>query len=165
MKRTTAREIAILMCFAASANGLEPAEMMDDFFSEEHYATLSQDLDPSSPEYELFLEYPDEAQMRYIRRLAALTVEKREQVDEYIEKYAHGWKPERLSRTALAILRCALCEILYMEEIPNAAAINEAVELDKKYDGPETVAFVNGVLGGFVRGEFGDPPAGDAVTE
>ena len=41
-----------------------------------------------------------------------------------------------------------------MEDIPNAAAINEAVELDKKYDEPDTVAFVNGVLGGFMRGEF-----------
>ena len=42
-----------------------------------------------------------------------------------------------------------------MEDIPNAAAINEAVEMDKGYDEPETVAFVNGVLGGFMRGEFG----------
>ena len=42
-----------------------------------------------------------------------------------------------------------------MDDIPNAAAINEAVELDKGYDEPDTVAFVNGVLGGFMRGEFG----------
>ena len=47
-----------------------------------------------------------------------------------------------------------MCEILYMEDVPNAAAINEAVELDKGYDEPDTVAFVNGVLGGFMRGEF-----------
>ena len=52
-------------------------------------------------------------------------------------------------------MRCAICEILYMDDIPNAAAINEAVELDKGYDEPDTVAFVNGVLGGFMRGEFG----------
>ena len=71
-----------------------------------------------------------------------------------IERYAKGWKSERISRTARAILRIALCEILYMEDIPAAVAINEAVELDKNYDDPETVAFVNGVLGGFMRGEF-----------
>ena len=73
-----------------------------------------------------------------------------------IERYAKGWKLDRLSRTALAILRCAICEILYMEDIPNAAAINEAVELDKSYDEPDTVSFVNGVLGGFMRGELSE---------
>ena len=54
----------------------------------------------------------------------------------------------------MAVLRCAICEILYMEDIPNAAAINEAVELAKGYDEPDTVSFVNGVLGGFMRGEL-----------
>lgn len=45
-----------------------------------------------------------------------------------------------------------------MDDIPNSAAINEAVELDKGYDEPDTVAFVNGVLGGFMRGEFSANP-------
>ena len=70
---------------------------------------------------------------------------------EQIRRYAKGWKLERISKTALAVLRCALCEILYMDDIPNAAAINEAVELAKGYDEPDTVAFVNGVLGGYMR--------------
>ena len=76
-------------------------------------------------------------------------------IDEKIASAAKGWKLERISKTALAVMRCAICEILYMDDIPNAAAINEAVELDKGYDEPDTVAFVNGVLGGFMRGEFG----------
>ena len=97
---------------------------------------------------------PDEKQMDYIRRLTLLTAENRSEIDGFIERYARGWKIERISRTALAVMRCAICEILYMEDIPNAAAINEAVELDKNYDDPDTVAFVNGVLGGFMRGEF-----------
>ena len=50
-------------------------------------------------------------------------------------------------------MRCAVCEILYMDDVPDAAAINEAVELAKGYDDPDTVAFINGVLGGFMRGE------------
>ena len=50
-------------------------------------------------------------------------------------------------------MRCAMCEILYMDDVPNAAAINEAVELAKGYEEPETVAFINGVLGSFVGGE------------
>ena len=147
MTRTAARELAIQLSFAAAQSGREPIELLDEFFSPEHYESLA-------AEQELFEEYPDEKQMRYIRQLTGLTAEHREEIDGYIERYAKGWRIERISRTALAVLRCALCEILYMEEIPNAAAINEAVELDKSYDEPETVAFVNGVLGGFMRGEF-----------
>ena len=75
------------------------------------------------------------------------------ELNHMIEKYARGWRLERISRVAAAIMRCAMCEILYMDDVPNAAAINEAVELAKGYEEPETVAFINGVLGSFVRGE------------
>ena len=151
MTRTVARELAIQLSFAASASNVETGELLDRFFDPEHYDTLRQEL-------ELFEERPDPKQMEYIRRLITLTSENRSEIDGYIERYAHGWKPERISRTALAILRCAICEILYMDDIPNSAAINEAVELDKGYDEPDTVSFVNGVLGGFMRGEFPTEP-------
>ena len=101
--------------------------------------------------------------MDYIRSLTVMSREKAEELDDLIGRYAKGWKSERISRTARAILRIALCEILYMDDIPAAVAINEAVELDKNYDEPETVAFVNGVLGGFMRGEM--PSAGEQETE
>ena len=148
MTRTTAREIAIQLGFAAVSSREEISQLMDRFFSPEHYETLR-------GENELYAELPDEKQMAYIRRLTELTMENRSEIDGYIERYAKGWKLERISKTALAVMRCAICEILYMDDIPNAAAINEAVELDKGYDEPDTVAFVNGVLGGFMRGEFG----------
>ena len=147
MTRTTAREIAIQLGFAAAATGEQPAELMERFFEREHYDSLAR-------EDELYAQYPDEKQMDYIRRLTTLTAENRSEIDGYIERYAKGWKIERISHTALAVMRCAVCEILYMDDIPNAAAINEAVELDKNYDDPDTVSFVNGVLGGFMRGEF-----------
>ena len=147
MTRTTAREIAIQLGFAAASRNVEPSQLMDDFFSPEHYASLQE-------EDELYNERPDKKQMAYIRRLVELTAENRSEIDAYIQKYSKGWKLERISRTALAVMRCAICEILYMGEIPNAAAINEAVELAKGYDEPDTVAFVNGVLGGFMRGEL-----------
>ena len=146
MTRTAARELAIQLSFAAAAAGRKPDELADEFFSEEHFATLAD-------ENELYAELPDKRQMAYIRRLTALIAEKREELDGYIERYARDWRVDRLSRTALAVLRCAICEILYLDDVPAGAAINEAVELDKKYDEPDTVAFVNGVLGGFVRGE------------
>ena len=147
MKRTAARELAIQLSFAAAASGAEPAELLERFFDREHYETLA-------AEQELCAEYPDENSLEYIRKLTGLIAEHRSEIDGFIERYARGWKLERISHTALAVMRCAICEILYMEDVPNAAAINEAVELDKNYDDPDTVAFVNGVLGGFMRGEF-----------
>ena len=156
MTRKTAREIAVELCFAAAANEIAADELLDTFFSEEHYATLAS-------ENELYAELPDGRQMDYIRSLTVMSREKAEELDDLIGRYAKGWKSERISRTARAILRIALCEILYMDDIPAAVAINEAVELDKNYDEPETVAFVNGVLGGFMRGVM--PSAGEQETE
>lgn len=147
MNRTTAREIAIQLCFACSASSREAEDVISDFFSEEYYSSLAE-IDP------LYSERPDETQLEYIKRLTGLIMANRSELDGFIERYSNGWKPERISKTALAAMRCAICEILYMEDIPNAAAINEAVELDKGYDEPDTVAFVNGVLGGFMRGEI-----------
>lgn len=77
--------------------------------------------------------------------------DRREELDALIEQFSHGWKLSRISRTALAVLRVALYEILYMPDIPAAASINEAVELAKGYDEPETVRFINGILGSFMR--------------
>ncbi len=149
MTRKTAREIAVELCFAAAANEIGTEELLDAFFERDHYETLA-------AENELYAEFPDKKQMAYIRTLTAMSRERTEELDELIGRYARGWKSERISRTARAILRIALCEILYMDDIPAAVAINEAVELDKNYDEPETVAFVNGVLGGFMRAEMGE---------
>ena len=149
MKRTTAREIAVQLGFYASASEKPVSESIDEFFDKEYFDTLAS-------EDELFAEYPEKKQKDYIIRLAENMEAYRIQSDKYIEKYAHGWKVERISKTAIAVLRCAICEVMYMDDIPNSAAINEAVELAKGYDEPETVAFINGVLGGFMHGEFGE---------
>lgn len=154
MTRSTARHLAIQLCFAAAASGRAPADLAEDFFTEEHFASLA-DVD------ELYAELPKGKYRDYILRLSTLVFEKREELDAVIERYAKGWRPERMSKTALAVLRCAICEILYLEDVPASAAINEAVELDKNYDEPDTVAFINGVLGSFVRGEVD----GQAVQE
>ena len=74
-------------------------------------------------------------------------------MDGYIEKYAVGWKFARIPLVASAIMRVAMFEIMYMDDIPNAAAINEAVELAKKYESDEVVRFINGILGNFLRQE------------
>lgn len=151
MKRTTARQIAVQLSFYASASGKPVEELLQQFFDEEYYATLAE-------ENELFSEYPEKKQREYISRLLLTAEDYRIQIDKLIEKYAQGWKVERISRTAMAALRCAVCEIAYMDDIPAASAINEAVELAKGFDEPETVSFINGVLGGIMRGEFSDEP-------
>ena len=158
MTRTAAREIAIQLCFAAASAQLEPQELEERFFDPAYYESLAQ-------EQELFREYPDEQQRAYIHRLTTLTAMHREEIDALIERHAKGWRVSRISKTALAVLRCAVCEILYMDDIPNAAAINEAVELCKGYDEPDTVSFVNGVLGGIMRGDAGGSAETEAVSD
>jgi N utilization substance protein B len=81
------------------------------------------------------------------------------ELDAYIERYALGWKFARIPRTATAIMRICMYEILYMPDIPNRAAINEAVEIAKKYEEEKTVAFINGILGSFIRAEFPETAA------
>lgn len=148
MTRTAARELAVQLCFRLAQNPeTSPGEALDEFFDREYFNSLSK-------EEEMCPEYPDELQMEYIRRLTEGTAERRGELDGYIEKYAKGWKVSRISKTALAVLRTAMYEILHMDDVPNAAAINEAVELAKGYEEADTVAFINGILGSFVRGEL-----------
>ena len=67
---------------------------------------------------------------------------------------AKGWRFSRIDRVAAAIMRVTMYEILYMPDVPNKVAINEAVEISKKYLDDDVVKFVNGILGSFVRAEF-----------
>ena len=159
MTRKTAREIALQLSFASVMSESFAQDVLDEFFDSEHYASMAQE----SP---LFRERPDERQLEYIRTLVQLVFDHRVELDADIEKYASGWKAERISKTAMAIMRAAMCEILYMPDIPNAAAINEAVELAKRYEEKDTAAFINGVLGSFVRaGIPGEAVPGTAGAE
>ena len=151
MTRTKARELAIRLIYAQGASGEQPEDLLGGFFEDEHFESLAD-------EDELFGKKPDKESLGYIRTLVSLCAANREEIDAYIEKYAIGWRTERITRTAAAVLRCALTELLYVEDIPPSAVINEAVELAKNYEEPETVAFINGVLGGFMRGERSAAP-------
>lgn len=152
MTRSVAREMAILLGFSLTANGDTPEENLSRFFDEEHFATLIE-------ENSLFSEMPTKKYMDYIQTVVRLISEHRVELDECIEKYSHGWKTNRISKMAAAILRCAICEILWLPDVPDATAVNEAVELAKKYEDEDVVAFINGVLGGFLRGEVKEPVA------
>ena len=153
MKRTTAREIAVQLSFYVSTSEKDVDELLNEFFNKEYYDTLAD-------ENELFAEYPEKKQQEYISRLVKTVYDYRIQIDKLIEKYAQGWKPERMSKTAMAILRCAVSEIMYMDDIPA-----KAVELAKGYDEPETVSFINGILGGIMRGEFSETEGTQNISE
>ena len=68
-------------------------------------------------------------------------------IDELINENASGWKTTRMSKVDLAILRLAVYEVKFDEDVPPSAAINEAVELAKRFGGDESSSFVNGILG------------------
>ena len=74
------------------------------------------------------------------------------ELDDLVKKYAKDWSIERISRVDLSILRIAIYEMLFRrEDVPTGAAINEAVELAKRYGGERSYAFINGILGSVAK--------------
>ena len=69
-----------------------------------------------------------------------------EQIDALIGECSNGWKTHRLTRLSRSVMRLAVYEMMFVEDVPASVAINEAVELTKKFDDPKARAFVNGVL-------------------
>ena len=80
------------------------------------------------------------------------TVQYQKEIDTIITKSSKNWKTSRMAKLDLTILRLAVYEMYYEDDIPNNVAINEAVELAKKYSGDEAPAFINGLLGNVIRG-------------
>ncbi|NLK20927.1 MAG: transcription antitermination factor NusB [Epulopiscium sp.] len=73
--------------------------------------------------------------------------EKLDKIDKILSKHSKGWAIERMSKVDLSILRVAIYEMYYREDIPKSVAINEAVELAKKYSSDQAPSFINGILG------------------
>ena len=153
MTRTNAREIAVHYAFELSFSDQTADELLDSAMTREMFSLLGE-------EEPLYAEFPNEKQRSYIRALVKGVYDHGPELDDYIARYAIGWSFARLPRVAVAIMRVAMYEILYMQDIPNAAAINEAVELCKHYESAEVVSFVNGILGSFVRKEHIPDPVG-----
>ncbi len=151
MIRNIAREIAMHLSYELSFTDLTADELLDNRLSNDRFEELA-------PEYEVYGKLPGPTQQVYIRRLVKGIAEHGYELDQYIEKYAKGWKFERIPLVAAAIMRLAMYEILYMPDIPNGASINEAVEIAKKYENEDVVRFINGILGTFVRAEAAEEP-------
>jgi len=80
-----------------------------------------------------------------------------ERIDGTIAELALHWKINRLSLVDKSILRIAICEILFRDDIPDKVAIDEAIELAKQYGGDDSGAFVNGLLDRLIRRREADP--------
>lgn len=88
----------------------------------------------------------NEIDVTYIVQILSFLEKNKEVIDEKISSSLDNWKIERISKVNLAILRLALVEMLYLDDVPGKVAINEAIELTKKYSDEKSVSFVNGVL-------------------
>lgn len=97
------------------------------------------------------VETAKEAELIKINSFAENTLKMVEEnfaeIDEIIEANSQDWTISRLPKVTLAILRLAVAEIKYIEDVPNGVAVNEAVELAKKYGTAEDASFINGILG------------------
>ena len=144
MTRSNAREIVAHLIFEMNFTSDSAEQIVDAAMEPEYYESLAQ-------ETEIYAERPNQKQLEYIRSVVSGIQEKQQELDDYISKYAINWSVSRISKVARAILHVAMYESLYVDDVPVSSAINEAVELSRKYEDEDVVSFVNGILGSFAR--------------
>lgn len=110
-----------------------------------------------SDEIESFIEYFDlpNNELKYIRKNCMSIINNIDEINEIIKSNLDGWNYNRIAKLDLAILRVAINEIYYLDDIPVSVAINEAVEIANKYSTESSYKFINGILGTIVRRKEG----------
>lgn len=132
MSRTELREHIFRMLFRIEFNSEEEMKEQEAFYFEE-------------------LEEATGKDQEYILNKYRAIVERKEEIDTLLNEVTEGWKTTRMNRVDLTILRLATYEVKWDVDIPTGVAINEAVELAKKYSSDEGPSFVNGVLAKVVK--------------
>ena len=127
MSRTELREHIFRMLFRVEFNNAEEMKEQEQFYFEE-------------------LEEATGKDQEYILNKYRAIDEKKEEIDKLLNEVTEGWKTSRMNRVDLTILRLATYEIKWDEDVPTGVAINEAVELAKKYSSDDGPSFINGVL-------------------
>ena len=145
MTRGDARELAVHLIHAREFTGETPEDLIRTRMDKAYYLGLSEDNG-------IYADRPGKGLRTYIDAVVAGVAQETEALNEYITKYSIGWDVSRISRLARAVMQLAIYEVLHMEDVPTGVAISEAVRIAKKYDGDDTGAFVNGILGSFARG-------------
>lgn len=130
MGRRYARESTMKLLYQMEMNSDFSDEIVNIFFESNNFSISEK-------------EYVEDAIYTIISNL--------KEIDHHIKENIEGWKLHRLARIDLCILRIAIYEIIYREDIPVEVSINEAIEVAKIYSTDESSKFINGVLGGFVR--------------
>ena len=87
----------------------------------------------------------------YSKSLFLGVMDNLEMLDNKICEFSNGWRLQRIPKINIAILRVAIYEIIFVDDVPPEVAVNEAVELAKKYSGSEDASFINGILGSLIR--------------
>jgi N utilization substance protein B len=144
MTRGNARELAVHLIYGRVFTGEEPEQVVSIRLDKEYYEQLKEEND-------VYSDRPSRAQLRYIDTVVSGVVNRMDELNEQIQKYSIGWDINRISKLTRCILQLAMFEVLYVEDVPTGVAISEAVRIAKLYDGDDTGAFVNGILGGFAR--------------
>ena len=150
MTRANARELAVHLIYGRDFTGETPEAVVDIRLDKAYYEKLAAEND-------VYAERPSRAQLSYIDQVVAGVANRTDELNAQIQKFSIGWDVARISRLTRSIMQLAIFEILYVEDIPTGVAISEAVRLAKKYDGDDTGAFVNGILGTFARGMNAQP--------
>lgn len=127
MKRQKSREKAMKLLFSMELSKNSYEETLENFIED----------------YEMDLNTID---INYIKNIIKLVTDNLEVIDEKIVGSLVNWKLDRISKVNLTILRLAVAEMMFAEDVPGSVAINEAVELTKKYSDEKSSSFVNGVL-------------------
>lgn len=127
MKRQKSREKAMELLF-----GMELSKN-----------TYEETIETFMEDYEFDLKTID---IEYIKNVVKVVTDNLEDIDSRIVNALVNWKLERISKVNLTILRLAVGEMLFVQDVPGSVAINEAVELTKKYSEEKSTSFVNGVL-------------------
>lgn len=130
MRRTEARELFMQLLFQMEVQNNYTQEIKTRFVQE---------------------HMKDSNQLEYFNRLFDATAGNLPAIDGKLEACSDNWKISRMAKVDLAILRLSTAEILYLEDVPDSASINEAVDMAKKFGGDDSGKFINGILGKIVR--------------
>ncbi len=158
MTRANARELAVHLIYGRLFTGEEPEQVVATRLDKAYYGLLAD-------ENQIYTDRPSRAQMAYIDSVVSGVANREEELAAIISKFSIGWDISRISRLTRCIMELAVFEILYMQDVPTGVAISEAVRLAKMYDGDDTGAFVNGILGSFARSLNAAPTAEQPTEE
>jgi N utilization substance protein B len=130
VSRKVARELAFQTLFQVDLGRNQPSQALSYIISENHLS--------------------DKARS-FLEDLVYGTCKFTKEIDALLAKFAHGWTIERMSSTDRNVLRMALYELVYREDVPVSVTVNEAVEIAKHFGDDESGKFVNGILGNIIR--------------